>query len=91
MASFWSFIFNFEFISRVVLVYLWLTLNMQMPTGRKKALKHTRNKKPFAAECIRKKRNNFLIILIRLLLLTVNYSGKDKTILFKQGKLRIRN
>ena len=33
-------------------------------------------RKTFAAGCIKKKGNGFLIILIRLLLLTINYSGK---------------
>ena len=45
-------------------------------TNRKKALKHIRNRKTFAADCIKKKGNGFSIILIRLLLLTINYSGK---------------
>ena len=42
----------------------------------KKALKHIRNRKTFAADCIKKKGNGFSIILIRLLLLTINYSTK---------------
>ena len=45
-------------------------------TNRKKTLKRIRNRKTFAADCIKKKGNGFSIILIRLLLLTINYSGK---------------
>ena len=45
-------------------------------TNRKKALKHIRNRKAFAADCIKKKGNGFSIILICLSLLTINYSGK---------------
>ena len=41
-----------------------------------KALKHIRNRKTFAVECIKRKGNGFSITLIRLLLLTINYSGK---------------
>ena len=40
------------------------------------ALKHIRNRKAFAADCIKKKGNGFSIILICLSLLTINYSGK---------------
>ena len=41
-----------------------------------KALKHIRNRNTFAADCIKKKGNGFSIILIRLSLMTINYSGK---------------
>ena len=36
----------------------------------------TYNRKTFAADCIKKKGNGFSIILIRLLLLIVEYFGK---------------
>ena len=45
-------------------------------TNWKKALKHIRNRKTFAGDCIKKKGNGFSIVLIRLLLLAINYSGK---------------
>ena len=45
-------------------------------TNLKNSLKHIRNRKTFAADCIKKKRNGFSIILICLLLLTINFSGK---------------
>ena len=45
-------------------------------TNWKKALKHIRTRKTFAAGFIKKKGNSFSIILICLLLLTMNYSGK---------------
>ena len=44
--------------------------------NRRKALKHVRNRKTFAADRIKKKGNGFSIILIHLLLMTINYSGK---------------
>ena len=52
----------------------------------KKALKHITKRKTFAADCIKKNGNGFSTILIRLLLLTINYSGKWRNhgiILFK--------
>ena len=41
-----------------------------------KIFKAYKKQKNFAADCIKKKGNGFSIILIRLLLLTINYSGK---------------
>ena len=56
-------------------------------TNRKKALKHIRNRNTFAADCIKKKKSGFPIILIRLLLMTINYSGKPLNHFFQTREI----
>ena len=53
----------------------------------KKALKHIGNRKTFAADCIKNKGNGFSTILIRLLLFTINYSGKRLNTSFQTRKI----
>ena len=65
--------------SPVNLLHIFRTLFPKNTSGwllLKKALKHITKRKTFAADCIKKNGNDFSTILIRLLLLTINYSGK---------------
>ena len=57
----------------------------------RKALKHIRNRKMFAADCIKKKGNGFSIILILFFfLLTINYSGKRLNHFFQTREITDR-
>ena len=53
-----------------------------------KSFKAYKNRKTFSADCIKKKGNGFSIILILLLLLTINYSGKRLNHSFQTRELQ---
>ena len=79
-----------SYISKPLWKSIWEAPNLKRfitKTNRKKALKHIRNRKTFAADCIKKKANDFSIILIHLLLLTINYSRKQLNHSFQTSKI----